>query len=148
LKSKQLWIRWKWKQICGNKTWGIPICEMQCPPQEKTRNGEPKSNMRRKTTQLLMVMGLGMSALTLGAQENRKVLNNPTPTYPETARQFRVSGVVKVEVVIAPNGQIKDVKVIGGHPLLVNAVQETLKNWKYAPASSETTATLIFNFRP
>lgn len=87
-------------------------------------------------------MGFGLSALTLGAQETRKVLNNPTPTYPETARQFRLSGVVKVEVVIAPNGQIKDVKVIGGHPLLVNAVEETLKNWKYAPASSETTATL------
>jgi TonB family protein len=104
--------------------------------------------MRRKATQLLMVIVLGMSALTLGAQETRKVLNNPTPTYPETARQFRVSGVVKVEVVIATNGQIKDVKVIGGHPLLVNAVQETLKNWKYVPSSSETTATLVFNFRP
>jgi len=79
-----------------------------------------------------------LSALTLGAQENRKVLNNPTPSYPETARQFRVSG----------GGQIKEVKVIGGHPLLVNAVEETLKNWKYAPASSETTATLVFNFHP
>lgn len=104
--------------------------------------------MKRKATQLLLVMGLGLSALTLRAQENRKVLNNPTPTYPETARQFRLSGVVKVEVVIAPSGQIKDVKVIGGHPLLVNAVQETLKNWKYAPASSETTAILAFNFHP
>ena len=49
---------------------------------------------------------------------------------------------------IAPDGQIKDVKVIGGHPLLVSAVQETLKNWKYAPASSETTAILAFNFHP
>jgi hypothetical protein len=40
------------------------------------------------------------------------------------------------------------VKVIGGDPVLVNAVEDTLKNWKYAPASSETTAILVFNFRP
>lgn len=36
--------------------------------------------MRRKVTQLLILMGFGLSALTLGAQETRKVLNNPTPT--------------------------------------------------------------------
>ena len=53
-----------------------------------------------------------------------------------------------MQVVIAPDGQIKDVKFIGGHPLLVNAVRDALKNWKYAPASGETTATLVFNFHP
>src|SRR5919108_3561309 len=93
-------------------------------------------------------MGLSFAGATLQAQESRKALNNPTPVYPETARQFRLSGVVKVQVVIAPDGQIKDVKVIGGHPLLVNAVQDTLKNWKYAPASGETAISLEFSFHP
>ena len=77
------------------------------------------------------------------------MLNNPTPAYPETARRFRLSGVVKVLIVlVAPDGQVKDVKVIGGHPLLVNAVQDTLRNWKYAPASGETTVSLEFSFHP
>ena len=77
------------------------------------------------------------------------MLNNPTPAYPETARRFRLSGVVKVLIVlVAPDGQLKDVKVIGGHPLLVNAVQDTLRNWKYAPASGETTVSLEFSFHP
>lgn len=102
----------------------------------------------KKIAKILLAMGLTFAGTNLQAQENRKALNSPTPTYPEVARQFRVSGVVKVQVLIAPDGQIKDVKVIGGHPLLVNAVQETLKNWKYAPASNETTAILVFNFRP
>ena len=93
-------------------------------------------------------MGLGLAVPGLRAQETRKAFNRPTPTYPETARQFRLSGVVKVQVVIAPDGQIKDVKVIGGHPVLVNAVQDTLMNWKYAPTSGETTATLACNFHP
>jgi len=93
-------------------------------------------------------MGLSLFAPNLCAQENRKPVSNPTPVYPETAKRFRLSGVVKVQVTIGADGQIKDIKVVGGHPLLVNAVQETLKNWKYTPASSETTALLEFSFHP
>ena len=59
-----------------------------------------------------------------------------------------MTGTLKVQVTIAPDGKVKDVKVVGGHPLLVDAVQETLKSWKYAPASSESTALLEFNFHP
>lgn len=103
---------------------------------------------RTSVARILLTMGLGLGVPGLRAQETRKLLNSPTPTYPETARQFRLSGVVKVQVVIASDGQIKEVKVIGGHPVLVNAVEDTLKNWKYAQASSETTAILAFNFHP
>lgn len=105
-------------------------------------------NTKKRVVQILLAMGLSFAGAGAHAQEMRKALNNPTPVYPETARQFRLSGVVKVQVLVAPDGQIKDVKVIGGHPVLVSAVQETLKNWKYAPASSETTVTLVFNFHP
>jgi TonB family protein len=104
--------------------------------------------MRKRAAQILLAMGLSLGVPSLRAQENRKTLNNPTPTYPETARRFRLSGVVKVQVLIAPDGQIKEVKVVGGHPLLVSAVQDALKNWKYAPASGETTASLEFSFHP
>ncbi len=103
---------------------------------------------RRPAIWAVLLMGLSLAGLNLTAQENRKVISNPVPTYPATARRFRLSGVVKVQVVIAPDGHITDTKVIGGHPLLVNAVQETLRNWKYAPASSETTALLEFRFQP
>jgi outer membrane biosynthesis protein TonB len=49
---------------------------------------------------------------------------------------------------IAPDGRVKDVKVIGGHPLFVDATIEALKKWKYAPSNAEATATLEFNFHP
>lgn len=104
--------------------------------------------MRNRAAHILLAMGLTLGVPGLPAQENRKALANPTPTYPETARRFRLSGVVKVQVLIAPDGQIKDVKVIGGHPLLVNAVQDALRNWKYAPASGETMVSLEFSFHP
>jgi TonB family protein len=96
----------------------------------------------------LLAMTLSLGVANLQAQESRKVLSNPVPTYPEVAKRLRLVGVVKVQVVIGADGRIKEKNFIGGHPVLVNAVEETLKNWKYAPASGETTTQLEFNFHP
>ncbi len=95
-----------------------------------------------------LVLALSLLAVNLPAQEGRKVISNPVPVYPEVAKNFHVTGVVKVQVTIAPDGHIKSTQIIGGHPLLVDSVKETLKNWKYAPASAESTAILEFNFHP
>jgi len=96
----------------------------------------------------LLAMALSLGVANLQAQDSRKALSNPVPTYPEVAKRLRLTGVVKVQVVIGADGRIKETNVIGGHPILVNAVEETLKNWKYAPASGETTTQLEFNFHP
>jgi TonB family protein len=96
----------------------------------------------------LVAMALILTAVNLPAQDNRKALSNPEPPYPEVARRLRLSGVVKVQVTIAPDGKIKETKILGGHPIFVNSVEQTLKEWKYAPAASETTTQLEFSFRP
>lgn len=93
---------------------------------------------------LAMTLSLGVA----NSQESRKALSNPVPAYPEIARRMHLSGVVKVQVVIGADGRIKEKNFIGGHPILVNSVEETLKNWRYAPASGETTTQLEFNFHP
>ena len=54
-------------------------------------------------------------------------------------------GTVKVEITIGPDGKIKN--IIGGHPLLINATLDALKEWKYEPAKTETVETLTFDFR-
>lgn len=109
---------------------------------------DDKAKITKIATRALLAIALLLPTVNLRAQEGRKAISNPTPAYPETARRFRVTGVVKVQVVIAPDGQIKTTKIIGGHPLLVSAVEETLKNWKYAPAATETTTVLEFRFNP
>ena len=96
----------------------------------------------------LLAMTLSLGVANSQAQESRKALSNPAPTYPEVAKKLRLVGTVKVQVVIGADGRIKETNVIGGHPILVNAVEDTLKNWKYAPASGETTTQLEFNFHP
>jgi TonB family protein len=93
---------------------------------------------------------LVFSLMTVSAygQEGRKLIAQPVPEYPQVARRVRLSGTVKVQVVIAADGQVKEVKVIGGHPLFVEATLEALKRWKYTPGNSETTVALEFSFRP
>src|SRR5437899_11592641 len=75
---------------------------------------------KAKTTKIairvFLTMALFLTTVDLPVQETRKVISNPAPSYPETARRIRVTGVVKVQVVIAPDGQIKITKIIGGHP--------------------------------
>jgi len=91
---------------------------------------------------------LGLSPVWVGAQEGRKVISNPRPTFPDMAKTLGLKGVVKVEVVIGTDGTIKETKVIGGHPILVESVKEVLKKWKYAPSNTETVTILEFEFHP
>jgi TonB family protein len=81
-------------------------------------------------------------------QEARKVISKPTPRYPEVAKQMRLVGTVKVEIVIGPDGKVKNTNVIGGHPVLIDATLVALKEWKYEPAKTETAVTLTFDFHP
>ena len=86
-----------------------------------------------------------------GAQPDdmtRKVKTRVSPAYPDLARRMSISGVVKVQVVVAQNGTVKSTKVVGGHPLLVNAASDAVKKWKFEPAAEETTGIVEFKFDP
>jgi TonB family protein len=78
----------------------------------------------------------------------RKVKTRVSPTYPELARRMSVRGTVKIAVVVSPNGNLKDARVVGGNPILVNAALEAVKKWKFEPAQDESAGTVEFNFQP
>jgi TonB family protein len=58
-----------------------------------------------------------------------------------------VIGKVRIEVVIAPDGRVRSTKIVGGHPLLVQACQDAVKEWKFAPGPEETTQIVEFEFK-
>ena len=99
-------------------------------------------------TLVAVVTGLSLGTSPAFADEDsgRKVKSKVAPAYPELAKRMNVTGVVKVEVVIAANGIVKSTKVIGGHPLLIEPSVDAVKKWKYEPASSDTTTTVEFRF--
>jgi TonB family protein len=76
----------------------------------------------------------------------RKVKSKVLPAYPELAKRMNVAGKVKIEVVITPDGRVKSTRVIGGHPLLVQACQDAVKEWKFVAAPEETTQIVEFEF--
>lgn len=80
-------------------------------------------------------------------ETKRKVKTRVAPIYPELARRMNVAGKVKIEVVISPDGRVKTTRVVGGHPLLVQACQDAVKEWKFVPAPEETTQIVEFDFR-
>jgi len=76
----------------------------------------------------------------------RKIKVKTSPSYPELARRMNVSGKVKIEVIITPDGHVRSSRVIGGHPLLVQSCQDAVKEWKFFPAPEETTQIIEFDF--
>jgi TonB family protein len=105
------------------------------------------SRRRIALTARIVLLALA-SATVCCAQEERKAIQHPAPAYPAFARQLNLSGTVKIKAVISPDGQVKNVEVVGGHPLLVNAAVDAVKQWKYAPAKAETPIELQFHFQP
>lgn len=78
----------------------------------------------------------------------RKVKTRVQPAYPDIARRMNITGTVKIAVVVSPDGAVRSTKVVGGHPLLVNAAVDALKKWKFEPASQQDTGVVEFKFEP
>ncbi|HEX9224589.1 MAG TPA: energy transducer TonB [Candidatus Acidoferrales bacterium] len=96
----------------------------------------------------LLILPAVVSAQSSVTQEGkRKVKTLVAAVYPELARRMNVTGKVKIEVVIAPDGHVRSTRVIGGHPLLVNPAVDAVKEWKFVAASEETTQVVEFEFK-
>jgi len=104
----------------------------------------------RSVATILTVLVLALVPAPGNAQEQltRKVRSKVPPVYPDLARRMSITGVVKVSVVVAPNGTVKSTKVVGGHPLLVNAAMDAVKKWKFEASPEESTGVVEFRFEP
>src|SRR6266853_5493121 len=78
----------------------------------------------------------------------RKVVNRVVPAYPAIARSMNLSGAVKMEVLVQPNGSVKLIQVKGGNPLLAQSAQSAVHGWKWEKADHETTELVEFHFNP
>lgn len=76
----------------------------------------------------------------------RKVKTRVEPVYPELAKKNNISGSARVELLITPDGRVKEAKVLGGNPVLVQAVITAVMKWKYEPAAEESTVVIKFDF--
>lgn len=79
------------------------------------------------------------------------LIHREEPPYPPLARAARVQGEVVLNAIIDTNGQIQNLQLVSGHPMLVPAAIAAVKQWRYkpyllngTPVEVETTITVIF----
>jgi len=97
---------------------------------------------------LILVAGIFSRAPELRAQQDapRKVKKEVKPQYPPLASQLKLSGTVKVNIVIAPDGKVTSAHATGGHPVFVPAAVDAASHYEFEPAAKETTQTIEFKF--
>jgi TonB family protein len=73
------------------------------------------------------------------------------PVYPEEARKKGISGTVRLHVIVAKDGSIKQLEVMSGHALLQQAALDAVRQWRYqptllngSPVEVDTTIDVIF----
>jgi TonB family protein len=61
------------------------------------------------------------------------LMNRVQPEYPKEARKERISGTVRLHVIIQKDGTVGQMEVISGHPLLVQTAIDAVRQWRYRP---------------
>jgi protein TonB len=68
-----------------------------------------------------------------GNVQAANLIKKVTPQYPPLAKQARIQGTVRFNAVIGKDGAIQNLTLVSGHPLLVPAATEAVKQWVYKP---------------
>jgi TonB family protein len=79
------------------------------------------------------------------------LIQKVVPVYPEVARSARVQGMVEFTAVIGKDGSIQSLLLVRGHPLLVKAAEDAVKQFRYKPTllkgqPVEVTTHIVVNF--
>jgi len=69
-----------------------------------------------------------------GNLQQAHIVHQVTPVYPPLARTGRIQGMVVIDAVISVSGSLKEIRVLSGHPLLVSAAIDCVRQWTYQPA--------------
>jgi TonB family protein len=109
-----------------------------------------------KSTFFLLIVSLllgntvtvsGAALQTSQLQTNsRKLKLSVPPEYPELARKMNIQGVARVLLTVTADGRVVGVKELGGNPVLVAALVQAVKKWKYEPADRESEIEVRFEF--
>lgn len=88
--------------------------------------------------------------ISQGVTEGR-ILSRTAPVYPEMARLARIQGQVVLSAIISKTGEIQNLVLVSGHPMLVPAAIKAVQQWRYRPyllngepVEVETTITVVF----
>lgn len=101
---------------------------------------------------LMVILGFGTGFVNgqqgSGDEIQRRMKVRVQPQYPEIAKRMNITGTVRIQVVVLPNGAVKEARVVGGHPVLAVAALDAAKRCRFEPAAGEATGVIDFKFEP
>jgi protein TonB len=68
-----------------------------------------------------------------GNVQQANLIRQVKPVYPALAKQARIQGTVELSAIIGKDGKVQDLKLVHGHPLLVQAAIQAVRDWEYRP---------------
>ncbi|WP_321475406.1 M56 family metallopeptidase [uncultured Paludibaculum sp.] len=68
-----------------------------------------------------------------GNIQKQVLLSSAEPEYPPLAKQARIQGMVRFEVVLGRDGKVSNLKLVSGHPLLVQSAVQAVRQYTYRP---------------
>jgi TonB family protein len=71
--------------------------------------------------------------IRVGSVQSARLIRKIEPIYPEEARSAHIQGTVRFDAVIAQDGTVAHLTVVSGHPLLVPAALDAVRQWVYQP---------------
>lgn len=82
---------------------------------------------------LTLVLTAIISAAPNAVIAPAQLIQQVQPTYPAQARQARLEGKVAFNITIARDGSVRDIQLVSGHPMLVPAAEQAIRQWRYTP---------------
>jgi TonB family protein len=92
------------------------------------------------------ICALQVSAQSTQIEEKRPLKRLVQPIVPELAVRLNLTGTVKIEVTIAPDGTVKTTRIVGGHPVLAAAAESAAQKTSFQPGPRETVEVIEFKF--
>ena len=92
------------------------------------------------------------SVTVSGSAQQAVPIRQVQPVYPPLARQARISGPVRLHVLIGSDGAVRDVTLLSGNPMLAPAAIEAVRQWRYQPTArngvpTDTITEVVVNFK-
>jgi TonB family protein len=91
----------------------------------------------------------GVKALFIGVPSSdaeRKLITRIEPDYPETLKRLKIGGTVRLRVSVSAKGNVEDVELLGGNPILGESAAAAVRQWVYAAGRSRTSTEISISF--
>ncbi len=78
----------------------------------------------------------------------RRLITRVESKYPDTLKRLNIGGTVRLQLTIAPKGNVEIIQVLGGNPILGESAVAAVKQWVYAAGRSRTVTEVSIPFDP